>query len=53
MIRRMDQVVLSFINKTGKPDVAHRHPTESDVAEAKLRIRGAAKDRRVVKRKRD
>jgi hypothetical protein len=53
VIRRMDQVVLSIINKTGKPDVAQRQPTGSDVAEAKLRIRGAAKDRRVVKRKRD
>ncbi|WP_437411788.1 phage tail assembly chaperone [Sinorhizobium meliloti] len=53
VIRRMDQVVLSIINKTGKPDAAQRQPTESDVAEAKLRIRGAAKDRRVVKRKRD
>ncbi|WP_420136098.1 phage tail assembly chaperone [Sinorhizobium meliloti] len=53
VIRRMDQVVLSIINRNGKPDPAQRQPTGSDVAEAKLRIRGAAKGRRVVKRKRD
>lgn len=53
MIRRMDQVALSIINKTGKPDTSHRQTTESDVAEAKLRIRGAARNRRVVKRSGD
>ncbi|WP_457587400.1 phage tail assembly chaperone [Ensifer canadensis] len=53
VIRRMDQVVLAIINKTGRPDLATKEPTEADVAESKLRIRGAAKSRRVVKRPRE
>ncbi|WP_422653419.1 phage tail assembly chaperone [Ensifer sp.] len=50
VIRRMDQVTLSIINRTGKPDTVDRQTTAADVAEAKLRIRGAARNRRVVKR---
>jgi hypothetical protein len=46
----MDQVTLSIINRTGKPDTVDRQTTAADVAEAKLRIRGAARNRRVVKR---
>lgn len=50
-LRKMDVAALLVINKTGghKRDEA----SEADVAEAKLRIRGAAvKGRRIVKRDR-
>jgi hypothetical protein len=48
-LRKMDVAALSVINKTG----GHKREeaTDADVADAKLRIRGAAvKGRRVVKR---
>lgn len=50
VIRKIDSVVLSVINKTG----AHvrSEATEADVADAKHRIRASAKTRRVVKRER-
>lgn len=50
-LRKMDVAALSVINKTG----GHKREeaTDADVADAKLRIRGAAvKGRRVVKRDR-
>lgn len=47
MIRRMDAVVVSILNKTGSRDA-----TEADVAEQKAAIRAAARERRVVKRER-
>ncbi|MHC1549393.1 hypothetical protein [Phyllobacterium sp. K27] len=50
VVRRMDQAVLAIINKTGKAEVVPSQATPADVQEAKLRIRGAAKDRRVVER---
>lgn len=50
VLRRMDHAVLSVINKTGKTKPIESQATASDVAEAKLRIRGAAKNRRVVER---
>lgn len=49
VVRKMDVAALSVINKTG----GHKREeaTDADVADAKLRIRGAAvKGRRVVKR---
>ena len=48
IIRRLDSVILSVINKTGahKRDVA----TEADVADQKMAVRAAGKERRVVKR---
>ncbi|MET3648028.1 hypothetical protein ABIC60_002668 [Phyllobacterium ifriqiyense] len=46
----MDQAVLAIINKTGKAEPVRSQATPADVQEAKLRIRGAAKDRRTVKR---
>jgi len=53
VIRRMDQAVLAVINKTGKHQPIESQATASDVQEAKLRIRGAAANRRVVERKRE
>ncbi|MBB3144941.1 hypothetical protein FHS21_001342 [Phyllobacterium trifolii] len=50
VIRRMDQAVLAVINKTGKPEANEGQATPADVQEAKLRIRGAAANRRVVER---
>ncbi|UXN64407.1 hypothetical protein N8E89_00510 [Phyllobacterium sp. A18/5-2] len=50
VIRRIDQAVLAVINKTGMSEPAETQATPADVAEAKLRIRGAATNRRVVKR---
>jgi hypothetical protein len=48
-LRKMDVAALSVINKTG----GHKREeaTDADVADAKLRVRGAAvKGRRVVRR---
>ncbi|WP_425468453.1 phage tail assembly chaperone [Phyllobacterium endophyticum] len=50
VIRRMDQAVLAIINKTGKHEPSESQATAADVQEAKLRIRGAATNRRVVER---
>lgn len=50
VIRRMDNAVLAVINKTGKHEPSESQATPADVAEAKLRIRGAAANRRVVER---
>jgi hypothetical protein len=49
VIRRIDTVVTSILNKTGEQ---RREATEADVADQKQTIRAAAKDRRVVKRER-
>jgi hypothetical protein len=50
VIRRMDQAVLGIINKTGRHEPGESQATPADVQEAKLRIRGAAANRRVVER---
>ena len=50
VIRRMDQTVLAILNKTGRHEPSESKATPADVQEAKLRIRGAATNRRVVER---
>jgi hypothetical protein len=50
VLQRMDQAVMAILNKTEKPRPADRQATPSDVAEAKLRIRGVVANRRVVNR---
>ncbi len=50
VILRMDQAVLAVMSKSGGQVAGDAPASEADVQEAKLRIRGAATERRAVKR---
>ncbi|MCO4316346.1 hypothetical protein M8997_004055 [Phyllobacterium sp. 21LDTY02-6] len=53
VLRRIDQAVLGVINKTDRQAPSESQATTADVAEAKLRIRGAVANRRVVQRNKE